>query len=57
MKNAHLRIGTLEFRKVTRDTTLAVRVWLDRLILECEVGATAKHTWFPYSVGSRISPP
>jgi hypothetical protein len=36
MKNAHLRIGTLEFRKVTRDTTLSVRVWLDRLILECE---------------------
>ena len=36
MRNAHLRIGTLEFRKVTRDATLAVRVWLDRLILERE---------------------
>ncbi|MGH9627308.1 MAG: hypothetical protein ACRD7E_02940, partial [Bryobacteraceae bacterium] len=36
MKNAHLRIGTLEFRKVTRDTTLSVRVWLDRLSLERE---------------------
>lgn len=36
MKNAHLRMGTLEFRKVTRDTTLSVRVWLDRLIVEHE---------------------
>ena len=36
MKNAHLRMGTLEFRKVTRDTTLTVRVWLDRLIVDRE---------------------
>lgn len=36
MKNAHLRMGTLEFRRITRDTTLSVRVWLDRLILERE---------------------
>ncbi len=34
MKNAHLRFGTLRFRKVTRETTLDVRVWLDRLIVE-----------------------
>ena len=43
MKNAHLRIGTLEFRKVTRDTTLAVRVSLDRLVLECE-SENSRHT-------------
>jgi len=43
MKNAHLRIGTLEFRKVTRDGTLAVRVWLDRLVLECE-SENSRHT-------------
>jgi hypothetical protein len=34
MRNAHLRFGTLQFRKVTRDTTLDVRVGMDRLILE-----------------------
>ena len=34
MKNALLRFGTLRFRKVTRETTLDVRVWLDRLIAE-----------------------
>jgi hypothetical protein len=34
MKNAHLRFGTLRYRKVTRETALAVRVWLDRLIAE-----------------------
>ena len=34
MKNAHLRIGTLRFRQVTRETILDVRVWLDRLIVE-----------------------
>lgn len=34
MKNAHLRFGTLRFRKVTRESTLDVRVWLDRLVVE-----------------------
>ena len=44
MKNAHLRFGTLRFRKVTRETTLDVRVWLDRLIVECtgELGSRGK---------------
>lgn len=34
MRNAHLRFGTLQFHKVTRDTTLDVRVGMGRLILE-----------------------
>jgi hypothetical protein len=34
MKNAHLRFGNLQFHKVTRDTTLDVRLGMDRLILE-----------------------
>ena len=34
MDNAHLRFGTLRFYKVTHDTTLDVRLWMDRLILE-----------------------
>jgi hypothetical protein len=34
MKNAHERFGELRFRKMTRETTLDVRVWLDRLIAE-----------------------
>lgn len=35
MRNAHLRFGTLQFHRVTRDTTVDVRVRMDRLILEC----------------------
>jgi hypothetical protein len=34
MKNAHLRFGTLRYRKLTRETTLDVSVWLDRFIAE-----------------------
>ena len=34
MKNAHLRMGTLQFTKVTRETTIDVRLHLDRLIAE-----------------------
>jgi hypothetical protein len=36
MKNAHLRIGTLQFTKVLRDTTIDVSVRMDRLIAEHE---------------------
>ena len=39
MKNAHLRMGTLQFHKVTRDTTIDVRLWMDRLIAEHEDGS------------------
>ena len=39
MKNAHLRMGTLQFHKVTRDTTIDVRLWMDRLIAEHEDSA------------------
>ncbi len=34
MKNAHLRFGNLQFHKVTRDTTLDVRLGMARLVLE-----------------------
>ncbi len=34
MKNAHLRFGTLRYTRRTHDTTLDVRVRMDRLILE-----------------------
>lgn len=34
MKNAHLRIGTLRYTRRTHDTTIDVRVRMDRLILE-----------------------
>ena len=34
MKNAHLRMGTLQFHKTTRDTVIDVRVRMDRLIAE-----------------------
>lgn len=34
MKNAHLRFGTLRYTRRTQDTTIDVRVHMDRLILE-----------------------
>ena len=34
MKNAHLRMGSLQFTKVLRDTTIDVSVRMDRLIAE-----------------------
>jgi len=34
MKNAHLRMGSLQFTKVLRDTTIDVTVRMDRLIAE-----------------------
>ena len=36
MQNAHLRMGTLQFTKSTRDTTIDVRVHVDRAIAEHE---------------------
>ncbi|MFN7995318.1 MAG: hypothetical protein U0Q18_17045 [Bryobacteraceae bacterium] len=36
MKNAHLRMGTLQFTKVLRDTTIDVSLRMDRLIAEHE---------------------
>ncbi len=35
-------MGTLQFRKVTRDTTIDVRLWMDRLIAEREDDAHAR---------------
>jgi hypothetical protein len=34
MQNAHVRFGTVEFTKRTKDTTTRVRVYIDRAILE-----------------------
>ena len=34
MKNAHLRFGTLRYTRRTHDTTIDVRVRMDRLVLE-----------------------
>jgi hypothetical protein len=36
MKNAHLRMGSLQFTKILRDTTIDVSVRMDRLIAEHE---------------------
>ncbi len=36
MKNAHFRMGTLQFTKVLRDTTIDVSVRMDRFIAEHE---------------------
>ena len=36
MQNAHLRMGMLQFTKITRDTTIDVRVHVDRAIAEHE---------------------
>ena len=41
MKNAHLRMGTLQFTKVLRDTTIDVSVRMDRLIAEHESGSNS----------------
>ena len=44
MKNAHLRFGTLEFVKTTRESTLHVRVYMSQLIAECiQDGAANAH--------------
>ena len=42
MKNAHERLAELRFRKVTRETSLDVRAWLDRLIAEPASGDQAR---------------
>src|SRR5712691_11774065 len=34
MKNAHLRMGSLQFTKVLRDTTIDITLRLDRMIAE-----------------------
>ncbi len=46
MQNAHERFGTLEFIKLTKDTTTRVRVYIDRVVLETakdERGQAAAH--------------
>lgn len=43
MKNAHLRMGTLQFTKVLRDTTIDVSVRMDRLIAEHEAEGRSAH--------------
>ena len=34
MKNAHLRMGSLQFTKVLRDTTIDITLHMDRMIAE-----------------------
>jgi hypothetical protein len=34
MKNAHLRVGSLRFTKVLRDTTIDITLRMDRMIAE-----------------------
>ena len=41
MKNAHLRFGTLRYTRHTHDTTIDVRVRMDRLILEPQQDGSA----------------
>ncbi len=43
LKNAHLRFGTLRYTRRTHDTTIDVRVHMDRLILEQR--STSVSTW------------
>lgn len=43
MKNAHLRLGTLEFVKTTRENTLHVRVHMSQLIAECTGDGGSAH--------------
>ena len=50
MKNAHLRMGTLQFTKVLRDTTIDVSVRMDRLIAEHR-GGRQKRTLPPSLCG------
>lgn len=42
MKNAHLRMGCLEFRRTTNETTTQIRVPMDRLIAETAQGGSAR---------------
>lgn len=34
MRNAHLRMGTLQFVKIMRNTTTDITVWMDRMVAE-----------------------
>jgi hypothetical protein len=44
MKNAHLRMGHLEFRRTTKETVTQIRVPMDRLIAEAgEKGSARAH--------------
>jgi len=36
MKNAHLRLGSLQFTKTLRDTTIDITLYMDRMIAEHE---------------------
>ena len=52
MKNAHLRMGTLQFTKVLRDTTIDVSVRMDRLIAEHEAEGRSAHCHLLSVVGN-----
>lgn len=52
MKNAHLRMGTLQFTKVLRDTTIDVSVRMDRLIAEHEPSRNSTRCHFLSVIGN-----
>jgi hypothetical protein len=52
MKNAHLRMGTLQFTKILRDTTIDVSVRMDRLIAEHEPDSRSAHCHLLSVVGN-----
>jgi hypothetical protein len=52
MKNAHLRMGSLRFTKVLRDTTIDITLRMDRMIAE----HAADNRAMPCAVGDRQRP-
>ena len=43
MKNAHLRMAHLEFRRTAKETVTQIRVPMDRLIAEAGEGSARAH--------------
>lgn len=52
MKNAHLRMGTLQFTKVLRDTTIDISVRMDRLIAEHDSDERSARCHFVSVIGN-----
>ena len=52
MKNAHLRMGALQFTKVLRDTTIDVSVRMDRLIAEHDSGGRSARCHLASVIGN-----
>ncbi|MCZ2154476.1 MAG: hypothetical protein LC114_11350 [Bryobacterales bacterium] len=52
MKNAHLRVGSLQFIKVLRDTTTDITLNLDRIIVEPTTEGTCSRCHFLSVIGN-----